>query len=111
MIFSRTLKLIGLLVVLSVQQSPVYNVRESDPSKDPNRGLVPQLTTDYQQMIVDRTKRVITLGEPQKNAAQHVEFSPVAHYDQDVEFVSEYKPNKKRNLFLSKLCSYPQMIN
>lgn len=76
----------------------MYNVRESDPSKDPNRGIVPQLTIDYQQMIVDRTKRVITLGEPQKDSAQHVEFSPVAHYDEDVEFVSEYKPNKIRIL-------------
>jgi len=62
-------------------------------------------------MLVDRTKRVITLGEPQKNAAQHVEFSPVAHYDQDVVFVSEYKPNKKRKFYLSKLFLNLQMIN
>ncbi len=99
MIFSLTLKLLVLLVVVSVSHNPVYNVVESDPSKDPNRGLVPQLTTDYQQMIVDRTKRVITLGEPHKDSSQHVEFSPIAHYDQDVEFVSEYKPNSKRNQY------------
>jgi hypothetical protein len=33
--------LILLLITLSLEHNPVYNVRESDPSKDPNRPLVP----------------------------------------------------------------------
>lgn len=86
--------LISLLLTVSLQHNPVYNVRESDPSKDPNRGLVPQITTNYESMLVDRTKRIITLGESQKSGNQ-VEFSPVRQYDEDVEFVSDKKPEGK----------------
>jgi len=68
--------IILLLLTLSLQHNPVYNTRESDPSKDPNQPMVPQLTTNYESMLVDRTKRVITLGETQKND-NHVEFSPI----------------------------------
>jgi len=40
-------------------------------------------------MMVDRSKRLITLGEASKDSSKHVEFSPVHHYDEEVEFVSE----------------------
>jgi hypothetical protein len=45
-------------------------------------------------MLVDRTKRVITLGESQKSE-NSVEFSPIRQYDEDVEFVSDKKPESK----------------
>ena len=40
-------------------------------------------------MMVDRSKRLITLGEASKDSSKHVEFSPVHHYDEEVEFVSD----------------------
>jgi hypothetical protein len=39
-------------------------------------------------MMVDRSKRLITLGESKKDPEIHVDFSPVHHYDEEVEFVS-----------------------
>ncbi len=90
--------IILLAVSVSLQHNPVYNVFESDPSKDPNRPLVPQLTTNYESMLVDRTKRIITLGESLKSGNQ-VEFSPVRQYDEDVEFVSDKKPENKGTFY------------
>jgi len=40
--------------------------------------------------MTDRSKRLITLGEPQKDPLRHIDFSPVHHYDEDVEFVSDF---------------------
>lgn len=97
---SITTLLAVILMQFTLQQSPVYNVREADPSKDPNRPFVPQLTTDYQTMVTDRSKRIITLGEPAKNPETQVEFSPITHYDEDVEFVSDKKPEAKGTINL-----------
>jgi hypothetical protein len=49
-------------------------------------------------MLVDRTKRIITLGESLKSGNQ-VEFSPVRQYDEDVEFVSDKKPENKGTFY------------
>lgn len=45
--------------------------------------------------MTDRSKRLITLGEPQKDPLRHIDFSPVHHYDEDVEFVSDFQPKRK----------------
>ncbi len=47
--------------------------------------------------MTDRSKRLITLGEPQKDPLRHIDFSPVHHYDEDVEFVSDFQPKRKGN--------------
>jgi hypothetical protein len=43
-------------------------------------------------MMTDRSKRLITIGEADKDASRHIEFSPVDHYDEDVVFVKDFKP-------------------
>ena len=80
-----------LILRISMSHNPVYNVIEADPWKDPNRPLVPQLTTNSETMMTDRSKRLITLGEGQMNPERHIDFSPVHHYDEEVEFVSPKK--------------------